>query len=86
MGSRLRAVAHSDRLRIMHRMRDGKERTPVALALEFDADIAQISYHIRLMADRGVLELTRIEPVRGAVRHWYALSSEGAEIRDWLKL
>src|SRR3954468_18186189 len=83
---RLTAVANADRLRILHLMRDGKMRGPKSLAQELDATLGVVSYHIRFMAERGMLELVETRPARGAVAHYYVLSKAGHEIRKALRL
>ena len=38
--------------------------------------LALVGYHAKALADRGVIELIDTEPVRGTVRHLYALVPE----------
>jgi DNA-binding transcriptional ArsR family regulator len=47
------------------------ESTPVALAEALDAPLGVVSYHVRMLRDYGLVELTRTEPRRGALAHFY---------------
>lgn len=49
------------------------ERTmsPKELADELGAPLSDVSYHVRVLRELGVIELVRTEPVRGAVAHYY---------------
>jgi DNA-binding transcriptional ArsR family regulator len=47
------------------------ESTPVVLAEALDAPLGVVSYHVRMLRDYGLVELTRTEPRRGALAHFY---------------
>jgi DNA-binding transcriptional ArsR family regulator len=49
------------------------ERTlsPKELADELKAPLSDVSYHVRVLRDLGVIELVETKPVRGAVLHRY---------------
>lgn len=40
-----------------------------------DFGVSLISYHVRSLADLGVVEMVRQEPVRGALQNFYALTA-----------
>lgn len=45
--------------------------SPKMLSEKLEAHIGVVSYHVRLLADAGVLKLTGTKPARGAVEHFY---------------
>ena len=72
-----RAMAHPMRGRILAAL-DGRELSPVELAREMGASLGVVSYHVRVLADAGVVELARTSARRGAIQHHYRLSDAGA--------
>jgi DNA-binding transcriptional ArsR family regulator len=67
----VKAVGHPLRLRILEAIAERGEASPIGLAREFDHAVATVSHHVRLLRDLGWIELTRTEPRRGAVEHFY---------------
>jgi DNA-binding transcriptional ArsR family regulator len=65
-----RALAHPIRARIVAVLGDG-ELSPVELAKALDISLGVVSYHVRMLADAGVLELARTTSRRGAIQHHY---------------
>jgi DNA-binding transcriptional ArsR family regulator len=45
--------------------------SPREIAEEFDEDLSNVSYHVRVLDELGLIELVHEEPVRGAVAHFY---------------
>src|ERR1700755_2332818 len=45
--------------------------SPGELALELNAPLGVVSYHVRMLRDYDCVELVRTEPVRGALQHFY---------------
>jgi DNA-binding transcriptional ArsR family regulator len=45
--------------------------SPRELADLFDEDLSNVSYHVRVLSELGLIELVSEEPVRGAVAHYY---------------
>jgi DNA-binding transcriptional ArsR family regulator len=45
--------------------------SPRELSEILDHDLSNISYHIRVLDELGLIELVKEEPVRGAVAHFY---------------
>jgi DNA-binding transcriptional ArsR family regulator len=72
-----RAMAHPMRARILAAL-DGRELSPVELARELGATLGVVSYHVRVLADAGVVELARTTARRGAIQHHYRLRESGA--------
>jgi DNA-binding transcriptional ArsR family regulator len=67
----LKALAHPLRERILESITDQGEASPAALARELDQPLATVSHHTRVLRELGGIELTRTEPRRGAVEHYY---------------
>jgi DNA-binding transcriptional ArsR family regulator len=69
--SLIKALAHPLRWRIVETLVERGEASPVALARLFDQPLATVSHHTRVLRDLGCIELSRTEPRRGAVEHYY---------------
>jgi DNA-binding transcriptional ArsR family regulator len=67
---RTRALAHPLRARIVAALGE-KEVSPVELAAALGADLGVLSYHVRVLAQAGVIELARTTARRGAIQHHY---------------
>ena len=65
-----KALAHPLRARILQRLGE-RVASPGDLALELDAPLGVVSYHVRMLRDYDCVELVRTEPVRGALQHFY---------------
>ncbi len=70
-------MAHPMRARILAAL-DGRELSPVELAKELDATLGVVSYHVRVLAEAGVVELARTSARRGAIQHHYRLRESGS--------
>jgi DNA-binding transcriptional ArsR family regulator len=61
--------------------------SPSELADELEEPIGNVSYHMRTLADLGMVELVRTEPRRGAVEHYYkAIERPHLPAQDWATL
>src|SRR4051795_9432897 len=65
-----KALAHPLRARILQRLGE-RVSSPGDLAVELDAPLGVISYHVRMLRDYECVELVRTEPRRGALQHFY---------------
>lgn len=45
--------------------------SPREIAEDLDEDLSNVSYHVRVLSELGLIELVHEEPVRGAVAHFY---------------
>src|SRR3954462_6019017 len=82
----LRAISQPLRHRLLG-MLDGRTASPNQLARELDLPLGRVSYHIRLLAALGAIELVRTEPRRGALEHFYrAVTTVWFSEADWQKL
>ena len=79
-----RAMAHPLRARILAAL-DGQELSPVELAKRLGASLGVVSYHVRVLADAGVVELSRTSARRGAIQHHYRLR-DGAAVSGSVSL
>jgi hypothetical protein len=64
-------LAHPLRQQILAVMSDGREAKPAEVAKEVRAPLGNVAYHFKVLADSGLVELVRTEPVRGAIAHIY---------------
>lgn len=48
-----------------------KVASPREIAETLDEDLSNVSYHVRVLSELGLIELVSEEPVRGAVAHFY---------------
>jgi DNA-binding transcriptional ArsR family regulator len=66
----LTGFGHPLRIRLMVLMDDGEWR-PSDLAEALGESLGVTSYHVRMARDYGLVEMTRTEPRRGALAHFY---------------
>lgn len=66
------ALAHPLRRRILRKMiKDEVEISPRDLALNLEEPLSRLSYHVRILAWCGAVELVRTDQVRGSTQHFY---------------
>jgi DNA-binding transcriptional ArsR family regulator len=71
-GDLFTALAHPLRRRILRKMiEDEAEVSPRDLALDLREHLSRLSYHVRILAWCGAIELARMEQVRGSTQHFY---------------
>jgi DNA-binding transcriptional ArsR family regulator len=63
-------VAHPVRARALTILVD-REASPVEIGRELGMDASHIAYHVRLLGEEGLIELTEETPRRGSVEHRY---------------
>jgi DNA-binding transcriptional ArsR family regulator len=82
----LKAISHPLRHRLLS-MLDGRTASPNELARELGMPLGRVSYHIRLLADLGAIELVDTQPRRGALEHFYrAVTSAWFGEGNWARL
>jgi DNA-binding transcriptional ArsR family regulator len=82
----LKAISHPLRHRLLGLL-DDRTASPNELARELGLPLGRVSYHIRLLADLGAIELVRTEPRRGALEHFYRAVTRGwFSDEDWARL
>lgn len=77
----LAALRHPLRRRILRAMAPEDELSPRELSKELDQPLSKVSYHVRVLADCGVLQLTRTAQVRGSTQHFYRSTFEAGWAR-----
>src|SRR3954447_4194053 len=81
-----KALAHPLRARILQRLGE-RVASPGDLAVELNAPLGVVSYHVRMLRDYNCVELVRTEPVRGALQHFYkATARPNFDDTQWRKL
>lgn len=65
-----KALSHPLRVQILDLLNAG-EWSPRELERELDENLGQISYHVKVLRDFELIEMTRTRPARGAVEHFY---------------
>lgn len=68
----IKAMGHPLRLRILEALGQ-QERSPRELSDALNEPLGNVSYHVRLLLDLGMLRLTRTTQKRGAIEHHYEL-------------
>jgi DNA-binding transcriptional ArsR family regulator len=82
----VKALAHPLRIRMLTVLNE-RVASPSELAGELEEPIGNVSYHMRTLADLGMVELVRTEPRRGAVEHYYkAVERPHLPAQDWATL
>jgi hypothetical protein len=72
------ALRHELRRRILRAMFDDDAETisPRRLSQQLHEPLSNVSYHVRILADCGAIELVDTEPVRGSMQHFYSPTVE----------
>jgi DNA-binding transcriptional ArsR family regulator len=70
----VKALAHPLRVRILAVLQD-RVASPSDLAEELKAPLGNVSYHVRILAQLGLLKLVKKRPRRGAIEHYYQARS-----------
>jgi DNA-binding transcriptional ArsR family regulator len=71
----VRALAHPMRLSILSIV-EKRTASPKEIAQEIGAPLTHVSYHVRQLAQLGLIKLERTTPRRGAVEHHYSMEAE----------
>jgi DNA-binding transcriptional ArsR family regulator len=72
------ALGHPTRRRILREMCDGPPASPRELAERLGDTLSNVSYHFRVLADAGALQLVATRPVRGSTQHFYGVTIDAA--------
>src|ERR1700741_4151561 len=79
-----KALAHPLRARILQRLGE-RVASPGDLAVELEAPLGVVSYHVRMLRDYDCVELVRTEPRRGALQHFYRATARPVLEEDQFK-
>ena len=69
-----RALGHPMRVQVLEILNE-RVASPTELARHLDVPLARLSYHIRLLAEEGWIELVDTVPRRGALEHYYSTAA-----------
>ena len=75
------ALGHPTRRRILREMMGGPPASPRELTERLEDTLSNVSYHFRVLADAGVLQLVSTQPVRGSTQHFYGMNIDA----DWAR-
>lgn len=76
------AGGHPLRWQILTEMQSRKltpQASPNELHRTLDQPLGNVSYHVRILAEHGLIECVRTEQRRGALEHYYEVTSEGKD-------
>lgn len=80
----LKALGHPLRMRLLTFITERGEASPVEMSRALDQPLATVSHHTRVLRDSGCVELSRTEPRRGAVEHYYrAVAAPFLDDEQW---
>lgn len=72
-----KCLGHPLRVRILGELRGRAVAGPSDLAAELDEELGNIAYHISILRSAGCVELAETQQKRGAIAHFYKLTSLG---------
>lgn len=72
----VRALAHPIRRAILRKLEGNSNGglSPSQLADQMHEQLPNVSYHVRMLVESGVLKLVNTAPRRGAIEHFYTRS------------
>jgi DNA-binding transcriptional ArsR family regulator len=65
------ALGHPTRRQILREMNGGPPSSPRQVSEKLDETLSNVSYHFRVLAESGAIELVSTRPVRGSTQHFY---------------
>ncbi|MFI9743901.1 ArsR/SmtB family transcription factor [Streptomyces sp. NPDC052494] len=77
----LKAISHPLRMRLYRALFVARTATASQLADQVDEAVSLVSYHLRKLADHGLIEEAETQSADGRER-WWQTSTYGVEIRD----
>jgi DNA-binding transcriptional ArsR family regulator len=80
------ALRHPLRRHILRELADGGPASPRQLSLTLRQPLSNVSYHVRVLADRGAVTLVEAKPAHGSVEHFYRLAVKAIWARQVLGL
>jgi DNA-binding transcriptional ArsR family regulator len=72
----IRALSHPTRRSILKEMGSGEEISPQELSVRVASPLANVAYHVRVLARCEAIKLVRTAPVRGSTQHFYRFAIE----------
>lgn len=70
-----RATVHPLKIAVLDALaeRGGEKRSPNELAIQFGESVNTVAYHVRSLADAGLIKCVDTRQKRGATEHFYGL-------------
>jgi DNA-binding transcriptional ArsR family regulator len=85
--NRIKAMQHPLRAEVFRVVRDRGPLSPAQLSRELEADVKEVSYHVRKLKEYGCVEEVGSQQVRGAVEHFYrATEQHMIDTEEWGEL
>jgi DNA-binding transcriptional ArsR family regulator len=82
----VKALNHPVRVRALTILTE-KVASPKEIAAQIDTPLSNVSYHVRVLDELGLVEIVEEESVRGSVAHFYkAVERPLIDNPDWEKL
>lgn len=82
----VKALAHPLRVEILAILNE-RMASPNELSKELEEGLSQVSYHVKVLKDFECIEMTKTEPRRGAVEHYYRATARAfLSDKDWKTL
>lgn len=78
-------LMHPIRVQCLLRLTQGDTVSPRTVSESVQKPLNDVAYHFRKIADHGAAEIVRTEQVRGATRHYYAITPFGEEVGTWAR-
>jgi DNA-binding transcriptional ArsR family regulator len=81
----VKALGHPLRVRILQYLGDKETVSAAELSRAWNVDVGLLSYHVKRLQALGFLRLVARRPRRGAIEHFYAMTTDGtAQLADLL--
>lgn len=85
--NRIKAMSHPLRAEAFRLIRDRGALSPAEVSRALEADLKDVSYHVRKLKDFGCVEEVENRQVRGAVEHFYrATEQHMIDTEEWGEL
>ena len=85
--NRMKAMSHPLRAEAFRLIRDRGPLSPTEVSRELEADLKEVSYHVRKLAEYQCVEEVENRPVRGALEHFYrATDRHMVDTEEWSEL
>jgi len=85
--NRIKAMSHPLRAEAFRLIRDQGPLSPAEVSRELEAEVKDLSYHIRKLKEFGCVEEVNNRQVRGAVEHFYrATEQHMIDTEEWGEL
>jgi len=83
----MKSMSHPLRAEVFRLIRDRGPLSPAEASRELEADLKEVSYHIRKLREFGCVEEVKHRQVRGAVEHFYRATDEHMiDTEEWGEL